>query len=45
MKPSAGYLIIVIGHLNVNSVRNKCEAVEELVQNKADICLLFEKKK
>ena len=44
MKPSAGYLIIVIGHLNVNSLRNKYEAVEELVQNKADICLLSENK-
>ena len=31
---------IVIGHLNVNSLRNKFEAVEELVQNKVDICFL-----
>ena len=28
---------VVIGHLNVNSLRNKFEAVEELVQNKVDI--------
>ena len=26
----------VIGHLNVNSLRNKFEAVEELVQNKVE---------
>ena len=34
----------IIGHLNVNSVRNKFEAVEELVQNKFDICFLSETK-
>ena len=34
----------VIGHLNVNSLRNKFEAVEELVQNKVDICFLSETK-
>ena len=35
---------VVIGHLNVNSLRNKFEAVEELVQNKVDICFLSETK-
>ena len=33
---------IVTGHLNVNSLRNRFEAVEELVQNKVVICFLFE---
>ena len=35
---------IVKGHLNVNSLRNKFEAVEELVQNKVDVCFLSERK-
>ena len=35
---------MVIGHLNVNSLRNKFEAVEELDQNKIDICFLPETK-
>ena len=35
---------IVIGHLNVNSLINKFEAVEELVQDKVDICFLSETK-
>ena len=35
---------IVIRHLNVNSLRNKFDAVEELVQNEIDICFLSEKK-
>ena len=35
---------IVIGHLNVNSLRNKFEDVEELVQNKVDICFFSETK-
>ena len=35
---------IVIGNLNVNSLRNNIEAVEELVQNKVDICFLSETK-
>ena len=35
---------IVIGHLNVNSLRNKFDAVEELVQNEIGICFLSEKK-
>ena len=35
---------IVICHLNLNSLRNKFEAVEELVQSKIDICLLSETK-
>ena len=34
-----------MGHLNVNSLRSKFEAVEdELVQNKVDICFLSETK-
>ena len=36
--------IIVIGHLNVDSLGNKFEAVQEIVQNKVDICLLSETK-
>ena len=35
---------VVIGHLNVNSLRNKFEAVGELEQNKVDICFLSETK-
>ena len=35
---------IVIGHLNVNSPRNRFDAVEELVQNEIDICFFSEKK-
>ena len=35
---------IVIGHLNAHSLRNKFEAIEELVQNKVDICFLSETK-
>ena len=35
---------IVIDYLNVNSLRNKFEAVEELVQNKVHICFLSETK-
>ena len=35
---------IVKGHLNVNSLRNKFEAVEELVQNKVDVCFLSKRK-
>ena len=35
---------IVIGHLNVNSLRNKFNVAKELVQNKVDICLLSETK-
>ena len=35
---------IVTGHLNVNSLRNKFDAEEELVQNEIDICFLSEKK-
>ena len=33
---------IAIGNLNVNSLRNKFEAVEKLEQNKVDICFLSE---
>ena len=35
---------ILIGHLNVNSLRNKFEAAKDLVQNKVDICFLSETK-
>ena len=35
---------IVMVHLNVSSLRNKFEAVDELVQNKADICFLSQTK-
>ena len=35
---------IATGHLLVNSLRNKFEAVEEIVQNKVDICFLSETK-
>ena len=34
---------ILIGDSNVNSLRNKFEAVEELVQNKVDICFLSDR--
>ena len=33
---------IAIGNVNVNSLRNKFEAVEKLEQNKVDICFLSE---
>ena len=35
---------VTIGHLNVNSIRNKIFAVEELIKNNIDICLLTETK-
>ena len=35
---------IIIGPLNVNSLRNKIIAVEELMRDKVDICLFSEKK-
>ena len=35
---------IIIGHLNVNSLRNKIIAVEELMRDKVDICLFSETK-
>ena len=35
---------VIIGHLNVNSLRNKITAVEELMRNKIDICLFSETK-
>ena len=35
---------IKIGHLNVNSVRNKFLAIKELIQDKVDICFLSETK-
>ena len=34
---------VVIGHFNVNSLRNKSDTVEELVQDKIDIYFLSEK--
>ena len=34
----------IIGHLNVNSLRNKFTAVEELIQGKIDIGLISETK-
>ena len=33
---------VIIGHLNVNSLRNKYVAVEELIKNKIDVCLILE---
>ena len=33
---------IIVGHLNINSLRNKFKAVEELVQNNVDICFSSE---
>ena len=35
---------IIIGHLNVNSLRNKFIAAEELIKNKTDVCLISETK-
>ena len=35
---------IVIGHINVNSLKSKFDVVEELVQNKVDIWFLSETK-
>ena len=35
---------IEVGHLNVNSLKNKSEVAEELVQNKVDIYFLSETK-
>ena len=34
----------IIGHLNVNSLRNKFVAIDELTKNKIDICLVSETK-
>ena len=34
----------IIGHLNVNSLRNKFAAIDELIKNKIDICLISETK-
>ena len=34
----------IIGHLNVNSLRNKFVAIDELIKNKIDICLKPETK-
>ena len=35
---------IILGHLNVNSPRNKIEAVKEIMQNNIDISLFSETK-
>ena len=35
---------IAIDHLNVNSLRNKFTAVEELIKGKTDVCLISETK-
>ena len=35
---------VIIGHLNVNSLRNKFAAVDELIKNKIDICLISDSK-
>ena len=34
----------IVSHVNVNSLKNKFEVVEELVQNKVDVCFLSETK-
>ena len=34
----------IIGHLNVNSLRYKFVAIDELIKNKIDICLISETK-
>ena len=34
---------ITIGHLNVNSLRNKFISIEELIKSKSDIFLVFNK--
>ena len=34
----------IIGNLNVNSLRNKFVAIDELIKNKIDICLISETK-
>ena len=36
--------IVILGHFNINSLRNKIEAVEELKQNNIDISLFSETK-
>ena len=35
---------VIIDHLNVNSLRNKFVAVDELIKNKIDVCLIWETK-
>ena len=35
---------VIVGHLNVNSLRNKFVAVEELIKDKIDVCLISETK-
>ena len=33
-----------MGHLNANSLRNRFVAVDELIKNKIDVCLISETK-
>ena len=33
---------VIISHSNVNSLRNKLVTVEELIENKIDVCLISE---
>ena len=42
--PSKNSKNVIIGHLNVNSLRNKFTAVEELIKRKIDIGLISETK-
>ena len=35
---------VIIGHLNINSIRNKCSGFKVLVLKETDICLLSETK-
>ena len=37
-------IILFFGQLNVNSIRNKLESVQEIIQNNFDICLVWETK-
>ena len=36
--------LIIIAHLNINSIRNKCEMLKEVIGNKIDILLISETK-
>ena len=35
---------VIFGHLNINSLRNKCESISELLKGKFDIFLINETK-
>ena len=37
-------MYVIIGHLNVNSLRNKFVAVDELIKNQINVCLISETK-